>query len=166
METITTPSTSVTKDTPLMTPEQPNEVADNTVVDRDHRGETIGDVTVENPRMTARNVNVWYGEKHTIRNVNLDIAKNEVAALIGPSGCGKSTFLRCLNRMNDTIDICRVEGDITLDGKNIYDKDVDVVPLRARVGIVFQNPTPFLNQFMKMLPMALAFMAWQERKVI
>ena len=143
METITTPSTSVTKDTPLMSPENPNEVVDKKVIDRDARGQTIGDVTVENPRMTARDVNVWYGEKHAIQNVNLDIAKNEVAALIGPSGCGKSTFLRCLNRMNDTIDVCRVEGDIKLDGKNIYDKDVDVVPLRARVGIVFQKPNPF-----------------------
>ncbi len=143
METITTSSTSVTKDTPLMTPEKPNEVVENKVIDRDHRGQTVGDVTVENPRMTARNVNVWYGDKHAIQNVNLDIANNEVAALIGPSGCGKTTFLRCLNRMNDTIDGCLVEGEIALDGKNIYDKDVDVVPLRARVGIVFQKPNPF-----------------------
>ncbi len=143
METITTPSTSVIKDKPLMTPEQENEVVNSKVVDRDERDKTIGDIKVEDPRMTARNVNVWYEDKHAIHNVNLDIAKNEVAALIGPSGCGKSTFLRCLNRMNDTIDVCRVEGEISLDGKNIYDKDVDVVPLRARVGIVFQKPNPF-----------------------
>ena len=126
-----------------MTPEQENEVVNSKVVDRDERDKTIGDIKVEDPRMTARNVNVWYEDKHAIHNVNLDIAKNEVAALIGPSGCGKSTFLRCLNRMNDTIDVCRVEGEISLDGKNIYDKDVDVVPLRARVGIVFQKPNPF-----------------------
>ena len=143
METITTPSTSIIKDKPLMTPEQENEVVNSKVVDRDERDKTIGDIKVEDPRMTARNVNVWYEDKHAIHNVNLDIAKNEVAALIGPSGCGKSTFLRCLNRMNDTIDVCRVEGEISLDGKNIYDKDVDVVPLRARVGIVFQKPNPF-----------------------
>ena len=94
-------------------------------------------------KMSGRGVNVFYGEKQAIFNVDLDIIKNEVTALIGPSGCGKSTFLRCLNRMNDTIDICRVTGDLLLDGKNIYDKDIDVVELRARVGMVFQKPNPF-----------------------
>ncbi|MES9956083.1 MAG: phosphate ABC transporter ATP-binding protein PstB [Sedimenticola sp.] len=98
---------------------------------------------VENPRMTARGVNVHYGEKHAIKDVSLDIAKNEVIAMIGPSGCGKSTFLRCLNRMNDTIDICRVTGEIRLDDQDIYDKKLDVVPLRAQVGMVFQKPNPF-----------------------
>ncbi|MES9962338.1 MAG: phosphate ABC transporter ATP-binding protein PstB [Candidatus Sedimenticola sp. 20ELBAFRAG] len=93
--------------------------------------------------MTARNVNVYYGEKHAIKDVSLDIAKNEVISMIGPSGCGKSTFLRCLNRMNDTIDICRVTGDIRLDEQDIYDKKLDVVPLRAQVGMVFQKPNPF-----------------------
>ncbi|WP_245809561.1 phosphate ABC transporter ATP-binding protein PstB [Desulfamplus magnetovallimortis] len=93
--------------------------------------------------MSCRNVNVYYEDKHAIHDVSLDIGKNEVIALIGPSGCGKSTFLRCLNRMNDTIDICRVTGEILLDGNNIYDKNIDVVPLRARVGMVFQKPNPF-----------------------
>ena len=93
--------------------------------------------------MTARNVNVYYGDKQAIDNVTLDIAEKQVIAFIGPSGCGKSTFLRCLNRMNDTIDICRIEGEIALDGYNIYAPDVDVVPLRARVGMVFQKPNPF-----------------------
>ncbi|MES9936661.1 MAG: phosphate ABC transporter ATP-binding protein PstB [Sedimenticola sp.] len=93
--------------------------------------------------MTARGVNVHYGEKHAIKDVSLDIAKNEVIAMIGPSGCGKSTFLRCLNRMNDTIDICRVTGEIRLDDQDIYDKKLDVVPLRAQVGMVFQKPNPF-----------------------
>ncbi|MES9966965.1 MAG: phosphate ABC transporter ATP-binding protein PstB [Sedimenticola sp.] len=93
--------------------------------------------------MTARGVNVHYGEKHAIKDVSLDIAKNEVIAMIGPSGCGKSTFLRCLNRMNDTIDICRVTGEIKLDDQDIYDKKLDVVPLRAQVGMVFQKPNPF-----------------------
>jgi phosphate transport system ATP-binding protein len=111
-------------------------------ISRDHR-RTVGDVTVENPRMTCRSVNVYYGEKQAIRDVSLDIACNEVIAMIGPSGCGKSTFLRCLNRMNDTIDICRVTGEIQLDGQDIYDRSVDVVPLRARVGMVFQKPNPF-----------------------
>ncbi|MES9844498.1 MAG: phosphate ABC transporter ATP-binding protein PstB [Candidatus Sedimenticola sp. PURPLELP] len=93
--------------------------------------------------MSARNVNVYYGEKHAIQDVSLDIAKNEVISMIGPSGCGKSTFLRCLNRMNDTIDICRVTGEIKLDEQDIYDKKLDVVPLRAQVGMVFQKPNPF-----------------------
>jgi phosphate transport system ATP-binding protein len=93
--------------------------------------------------MTARGVNVHYGDKHAVKNVDLDIGRNQVLALIGPSGCGKSTFLRCLNRMNDTIASARVDGLITLDGVDIYDRKQDVAQLRARVGIVFQKPTPF-----------------------
>jgi phosphate transport system ATP-binding protein len=93
--------------------------------------------------MTARRVNVHYGDKHAVKNVSLDIGRNQVLAMIGPSGCGKSTFLRCLNRMNDTIAAARVEGVITLDGSDIYDRRQDVAQLRARVGIVFQKPTPF-----------------------
>lgn len=104
---------------------------------------TTGNVFVENPRMTARNVDVYYGDKHAIKDVTIDIGEQEVIAFIGPSGCGKSTFLRTLNRMNDTIDICRVEGTISLDGQDIYAPSVDVVPLRARVGMVFQKPNPF-----------------------
>ena len=95
------------------------------------------------PRCRPANVNLWYGEKQALFDVSLDIAEHEVTALIGPSGCGKSTFLRCLNRMNDVIDICRVEGDIRLDGEDIYDRSIDVVQLRARVGMVFQKPNPF-----------------------
>ena len=109
---------------------------------RDFAG-TVGDVTVANPAMTARNVNVWYGEKQAIIDTSLDIGKSQVISMIGPSGCGKSTFIRCLNRMNDTIDSCRVTGDIRLEGQNIYDKKLDVVPLRAQVGMVFQKPNPF-----------------------
>lgn len=112
------------------------------VRDRDNRA-TVGRVTVDDPRMTARGVNVYYGEKHAIRDVSLDIGSNEVLAMIGPSGCGKSTFIRCLNRMNDTIDGCRVTGEIKLDGADIYGRKTDVVPLRARVGMVFQKPNPF-----------------------
>ncbi len=109
----------------------------------DSNFQTVGQVRVANPRMTTTDVNVFYNEKHAIKNVNLDIGDNEVIAMIGPSGCGKSTYLRCLNRMNDTIDICKVTGDIRLDGQDIYDKKLDVVPLRARVGMVFQKPNPF-----------------------
>jgi phosphate transport system ATP-binding protein len=104
---------------------------------------TVGDITAADPRMVCREVNVWYGDKHAIKDVSLDIGKNEVVSMIGPSGCGKSTFLRCLNRMNDTIDGCRVTGSIQLDGQEIYDKGLDPVPLRAQVGMVFQKPNPF-----------------------
>jgi len=106
-------------------------------------GGTVGDITAADPRMVCREVNVWYGDKHAIKDVSLDIGKNEVVSMIGPSGCGKSTFLRCLNRMNDTIDGCRVMGSIQLDGREIYDKGLDPVPLRAQVGMVFQKPNPF-----------------------
>lgn len=94
-------------------------------------------------KITARNVQVYYGDTHAIKDVSVDIAPQTVTAFIGPSGCGKSTFLRCLNRMNDTIDICRVTGDIRLDGEDIYDRKVDPVQLRAKVGMVFQKPNPF-----------------------
>ena len=96
-----------------------------------------------NAKMRGRDVNVFYGAKQALFDVNLDIGERQVTSLIGPSGCGKSTFLRCLNRMNDTIDIARMVGDITLDGQDIYDPRIDVVELRARVGMVFQKPNPF-----------------------
>ena len=105
--------------------------------------QTVGEPFVDTPRMSCRNVDVFYDDNQAIKNISLDIGKNEVIAMIGPSGCGKSTFIRCLNRMNDTIEGCRVTGEITIDQKNIYDKDVDVVPLRAMVGMVFQKPNPF-----------------------
>ncbi len=94
-------------------------------------------------RMSARKVNLWYGDKQALFDVDMDALDREVTALIGPSGCGKSTFLRCFNRMNDTIDICKIKGDIKLDGEDIYDRAIDVVQLRARVGMVFQKPNPF-----------------------
>ncbi|MGB3315044.1 MAG: phosphate ABC transporter ATP-binding protein PstB [Albidovulum sp.] len=94
-------------------------------------------------KISAKAVQVYYGDNHAIKDVDVEIADRTVTAFIGPSGCGKSTFLRCLNRMNDTIDICRVEGSITLDGEDIYDKRVDPVQLRAKVGMVFQKPNPF-----------------------
>ncbi|MGB3280640.1 MAG: phosphate ABC transporter ATP-binding protein PstB [Pseudorhodobacter sp.] len=101
------------------------------------------DVTTETTKITARGVDVYYGDSHAIKSVDVDILDKTVTAFIGPSGCGKSTFLRCLNRMNDTIDICRVTGSILLDGENIYDPKVDSVQLRAKVGMVFQKPNPF-----------------------
>ncbi|MFN7165632.1 MAG: phosphate ABC transporter ATP-binding protein PstB [Pannonibacter sp.] len=94
-------------------------------------------------KMKGENVCVFYGQKQALFGVNLDVLERNVTALIGPSGCGKSTFLRSLNRMNDTIDNCRVTGEITLDKEDIYDPNIDVVELRARVGMVFQKPNPF-----------------------
>mmetsp|Transcript_10137 Transcript_10137/g.32831 ORF Transcript_10137/g.32831 Transcript_10137/m.32831 type:complete len:262 (+) Transcript_10137:130-915(+) len=104
---------------------------------------TVGTPFSDNAKMTMRNVDVFYGDKQAIHDVSLDIGKNEVVAMIGPSGCGKSTFLRCINRMNDTIESCRISGEFRLEGQDIYDPNQDVVPLRARVGIVFQKPNPF-----------------------
>ncbi len=104
---------------------------------------TIGETQVADPKISTANVNVFYGEKQAIFDATLDIGRNEVIALIGPSGCGKSTYLRALNRMNDTIAGCRIIGDLTLDGENIYAKSMDPVLLRARVGMVFQKPNPF-----------------------
>lgn len=104
---------------------------------------TFGNIHVDNPRMTTRNVDVFYGDKLAIDSISLDIGSSQVIAFIGPSGCGKSTFLRCLNRMNDTIDICKIVGEIKIDEQDIYDPTIDVVSLRARVGMVFQKPNPF-----------------------
>ncbi|HAW14179.1 MAG TPA: phosphate ABC transporter ATP-binding protein [Cellvibrionales bacterium] len=109
---------------------------------RDYR-QTVGKIEVADTKMSMRDVNVSYGDKQAVFGVDLDIAKNEVIAMIGPSGCGKSTFLRCMNRMNDTIEGCVVSGSLKLDDQDIYDPKLDVVPLRARVGMVFQKPNPF-----------------------
>ncbi len=94
-------------------------------------------------RISARDVNIYYGEKHAIKHLSVNIPDKAVSAFIGPSGCGKSTFLRAVNRMNDTIPSCRITGEIKMDGKNIYDPEVDVVQLRSHVGMVFQKPNPF-----------------------
>jgi phosphate transport system ATP-binding protein len=91
----------------------------------------------------AENLNLWYGEKQALKNISIDIPKNSVTALIGPSGCGKSTFIRCLNRMNDLIKSCRIEGSVFIEDKDIYEANVDVVDLRKQVGMVFQKPNPF-----------------------
>ena len=116
--------------------------AAKTLVNREER-KTVGEALLDNPRMSCRHVDVFYDDNRAIKDVTLDIGRNEVIAMIGPSGCGKSTFIRCLNRMNDTIAGCRVTGEITLDDVNIYDKHIDVVPLRAQIGMVFQKPNPF-----------------------
>ena len=105
---------------------------------------TVGSIkTSKDVVMSVKDCNVFYGENQALKNINLEVGKSEVIALIGPSGCGKSTFLRCLNRLNDTIDSCRVTGEFSLEGEDIYSGDMDVVLLRARVGMVFQKPNPF-----------------------
>lgn len=97
----------------------------------------------EKVKIKSKKISVFYGDKKALDSINLEIPEKKVTSLIGPSGCGKSTFLRCLNRMNDTIDICRIEGEIFIDNKNIYEKSLDPVLLRARIGMVFQKPNPF-----------------------
>lgn len=98
---------------------------------------------MDNSKISVENLNLHYGENHALKDVNMEIADHAITAFIGPSGCGKSTFLRCLNRMNDLVDGCRVEGKVILDGEDIYDKRVDTTLLRKKVGMVFQQPNPF-----------------------
>lgn len=98
---------------------------------------------MDNSKITVESLNLHYGENHALKNVNMEIADHAITAFIGPSGCGKSTFLRCLNRMNDLVDGCIVEGKVILDGEDIYDKRVDTTLLRKKVGMVFQQPNPF-----------------------
>jgi len=105
--------------------------------------EHLSSAALDEHKLKVSDVNLWYGQKQALFDVDLEVFDRSVTALIGPSGCGKSTFLRCLNRMNDVIDICRVQGDIRLDGEDIYEANVDPVQLRARVGMVFQKPNPF-----------------------
>ena len=131
-EPVTTAATVVT----------PLAIADAAETDR-IAPSTVGDFTAKDAVIRVRDGNVHYGDIQALRNINLDVGRNEVIALIGPSGCGKSTFIRCLNRMNDTIESARVTGDFRLDGQDIYARDMDVVMLRARVGMVFQKPNPF-----------------------
>lgn len=120
----------------------PTESEQGVTEDRPY-GPTRGTPFADEAKFNLRDVNVYYGDTAAIKNVSLDVARNEVISFIGPSGCGKSTFLRTLNRMNDSIDSCRIEGDLRLDGDDIYGEGRDVVELRARVGMVFQKPNPF-----------------------
>jgi len=94
-------------------------------------------------KIKTSGLNLWYGNNHALHDINMEIHKNKITALIGPSGCGKSTFLRCINRMNDLFDHVRIEGQVVVDGKNVYDQDIDVVAVRKRIGMVFQQPNPF-----------------------
>lgn len=129
-------------------------------------GKTVGEVRCEDPYVVAENVDVYYGDNHAIQNVTLEISKKEVIALIGPSGCGKSTFLRCLNRMNDSIETARVTGNISLGGQDIYGKDLDPVALRARVGMVFQKPNPFPKSIYENVAYGLRLGGEKSRRII
>lgn len=134
---VNNPSTSQTHDD--QTPAQhPRENAKFDVKNKDDQKRQNAEV-----KISTKDVHVYYGETEAIKGIDLDIYQNEVISFIGPSGCGKSTFLRTLNRMNDTIDICRVTGQVNMDGRDIYDQNLDVVLLRAQVGMVFQKPNPF-----------------------
>jgi len=126
-----------------VSPESKQGLSVTLINERDSDQETIGDICATDPVISVRDCNVYYGDTHALKNINLDVGRSEVVALIGPSGCGKSTFLRCLNRMNDTIESARVTGQFSLDGEDIYARDADVVLLRSRVGMVFQKPNPF-----------------------
>jgi phosphate transport system ATP-binding protein len=95
------------------------------------------------PKIVSRNLSLWYGTKQALKNINLEVPEKKITALIGPSGCGKSTYIRCLNRMNDLVNGVRIEGDVLYDGVNIYGKEVDVVEIRKRIGMLFQKPNPF-----------------------
>ncbi len=116
--------------------------------------------------LRVENLNLFYGETQALRNINLQIPRHRVTAFIGPSGCGKSTLLRCFNRMNDLVDICRVEGRILLDGKNIYDRDVNVALLRRRVGMVFQKPNPFPKTIYENVAYGLRIMGVNDKKTL
>ncbi|GAB7021015.1 phosphate ABC transporter ATP-binding protein PstB [Halostagnicola bangensis] len=120
------------------------ESEDSTLITTDIQpSETDRDRRLEEPVITADDLAVYYGEEQALDNIDIEIPENRVTAIIGPSGCGKSTFLRSINRMNDQIDACRIDGDLSFHGKNVYDKDVDPVALRRKIGMVFQKPNPF-----------------------
>ena len=141
--TLSRDTANTTAEITMATPEPGDVPSRQEVAIEEPREQAVGDITVANPRLVCRNVNVYYGDKHAIKAASIDIGRNEVLAMIGPSGCGKSTFLRCINRMNDTIEDCRVSGQIMLDDVDVNARDTDVVLLRARVGMVFQRPNPF-----------------------
>ena len=122
--------------------------------------------STETPCLSANNLNLYYGDKQALKDVNLVIPEKKVSAFIGPSGCGKSTFLRCFNRMNDLVDGCRIEGDINLYDHNIYDKAVDVAELRRRIGMVFQKPNPFPKTIYENVAYGLRLQGVKNRRLL
>ena len=124
------------------------------------------DLKKEKPCLEVDRLNLYYGEERALKNISLKIPEKRVTAFIGPSGCGKSTLLRCCNRMNDLIDICRIEGEIRLDGQNIYDPVVDVAELRRKVGMVFQKPNPFPKSIYENVAYGLRIQGVKSRRVL
>lgn len=130
------------------------------------KGEDLGALTPENTALEIKNLDLFYGEKQALYDVSMKIPKGKVTAFIGPSGCGKSTLLRCINRMNDLVDICRVDGNIELHGTNIYDKSVDVASLRRRIGMVFQRPNPFPKSIYENVVYGLRLQGINDRRTL
>lgn len=126
----------------------------------------LANLTKEQVAMEIRNLNLHYGDNQALHDVSMQIPKNRVTAFIGPSGCGKSTLLRCINRMNDLVEICKVSGEIVLHDKNIYDKDVDVAALRRRIGMVFQRPNPFPKSIYENVVYGMRLQGVNERRVL
>ena len=123
-------------------------------------------MTPNDTKLKVKNLNLFYAQEQALKNVNLDIAEKQVTAFIGPSGCGKSTLLRCFNRMNDLVDICRIEGEILMDGENIYDRRVDVAELRRNVGMVFQKPNPFPKSIFENVAYGLRLQGVNNKRVL
>ena len=136
---------------------------DMSALGRKQRSNTLADETI---CITTDNLNLYYGEKRALHDINLAIPEKKVSAFIGPSGCGKSTLLRCFNRMNDLVDGCRIEGDVSIDGNNIYDKNIDVSELRRRVGMVFQKPNPFPKTIYENVAYGLRLQGIKSRRTI
>lgn len=130
------------------------------------RKQRLNSLENETTCISTDNLNLYYGDKHALHDVNLSIPEKKVSAFIGPSGCGKSTLLRCFNRMNDLVDGCRIEGGVNIDGNNIYDKNVDVSELRRRVGMVFQKPNPFPKSIYENVAYGLRLQGVKSRRVI
>jgi len=126
----------------------------------------LADLAPENTALAIKNLDLYYGEKQALHDISMKIPKGQVTAFIGPSGCGKSTLLRCINRMNDLVDICRIDGEIELQGTNIYDKSVDVAALRRRIGMVFQRPNPFPKSIYENVIYGLRLQGITDRRVL
>jgi phosphate transport system ATP-binding protein len=126
----------------------------------------LNNLSPEQVALEIKNLNLYYGEKQALQNISMSIPKGQVTAFIGPSGCGKSTLLRCINRMNDLVDTCKIEGEINLHGENIYGKQVDVAALRRQVGMVFQRPNPFPKSIYENVVYGLRIMGENNRRVL
>lgn len=130
------------------------------------KSDDLSTLTAENTALEIKNLDLFYGDKQALHNVSMKIPKGKVTAFIGPSGCGKSTLLRCINRMNDLVEICRVDGNIELQGINIYDKSVDVASLRRRIGMVFQRPNPFPKSIYENVVYGLRLQGINDRRTL